>query len=133
MATNWISALKLVPWADVVKNAPFVADSAKKLWKSVAKEEAEPAPVPVETVQALSPEMQALQAMESRTAFLENKVSTLQQEMVSSAELITALADQNAQLIKTAGELRSKMRLMAGAAGVFAVATVVSLVVLFVR
>ncbi|HEV2611841.1 MAG TPA: hypothetical protein VGU61_16360 [Noviherbaspirillum sp.] len=133
MATNWISALKLVPWADVVKNAPFVADSAKKLWKSVAKEEAEPAPAPVETVQTLSPELQALQAMDSRIAFLENKVSTLQQEMVSSAELITALADQNAQLIKTTGELRSKMRLMAGAAGVFAVATVVSLVVLFVR
>jgi uncharacterized coiled-coil protein SlyX len=133
MATNWISALKLVPWADVVKNAPFVADSAKKLWKSVAKEEAAPAPAPVETVQALSPEMQALQEIDSRIAFLENKVTTLQQEMVSSAELITALADQNAQLIKTTGELRAKMRLMIGAVGVFAVGTVISLVVLFVR
>ncbi|WP_334190136.1 hypothetical protein [Noviherbaspirillum sp.] len=133
MATNWISALKLVPWADVVKNAPFVADSAKKLWKSVAKEEAAPAQAPVETVQALSPEMQALQEIDSRIAFLESKVTTLQQEMVSSAELITALADQNAQLIKTTGELRSKMRLIIGAVSVFAVGTVISLVVLFVR
>ena len=35
MAINWMTLLAAVPWTEVIKNAPKVADSAKKLWHTV--------------------------------------------------------------------------------------------------
>ena len=34
---GWLAVLQLVPWSDVIKNAPKAADGAKKLWQSVRK------------------------------------------------------------------------------------------------
>ncbi|MDP3225514.1 MAG: hypothetical protein Q8M96_20455, partial [Rubrivivax sp.] len=34
MAIGWMTVLKLVPWGDVIKNAPAVAEGARKLWDS---------------------------------------------------------------------------------------------------
>ncbi len=43
MAIGWMTVLNLVPWGEVIKNAPAVADGAKKLWDSVGNK---PAPQP---------------------------------------------------------------------------------------
>lgn len=37
MAAGWLTVLKMVPWGDVIENAPKVAQGAKKLWSSVGK------------------------------------------------------------------------------------------------
>jgi hypothetical protein len=37
MAIGWLSVLQLVPWGEVISNAPKVAESAKKLWQVVGK------------------------------------------------------------------------------------------------
>ena len=35
MPVPWLAVLQSVPWSDVIKNAPKVADGARKLWSSV--------------------------------------------------------------------------------------------------
>ena len=37
MAAGWVTVLQMVPWGEVIKNAPKVADGAVKLWNSVSK------------------------------------------------------------------------------------------------
>jgi hypothetical protein len=38
MAIPWLSVIKLVPWGEVISNAPKVAEGAKKLWSAVSRE-----------------------------------------------------------------------------------------------
>ncbi|MDB5964602.1 MAG: hypothetical protein JWQ72_1102, partial [Polaromonas sp.] len=38
MAIGWLAVLQWVPWSDVIKNAPKVAEAAKKLWNTTGKQ-----------------------------------------------------------------------------------------------
>lgn len=96
MAIGWLAVLKSVPWTEVIRNAPKVADAAKKLWKSVVKKSAaEEQPEPVTATK-----VQSFVAVEVRLAVLEADFSELQAQMFASAELIKTLAEQNTQLVK---------------------------------
>ena len=86
MTISLITALKLVPWADVVSKAPLVVDGARKLWKVVGKKKAPATADNVEIEHGLSPDAQAIAAIELRVSSLEADVADLQREMVSSAE-----------------------------------------------
>lgn len=121
MAISWISALKMVPWDVVVSNAPGVVEGARKLWKSAGRDEAAPA------------EVQTDLSTESRLEALESEVAELQQEMASSAGLIKALADQNAQLVQAVAVLKGRQRLFAAATALLAIAAASCLLVLFAR
>lgn len=109
MAIGWLTVLTQVPWADVIHNAPKVADGAKKLWKSVSGKSAEASSaagqvqVPV-SVEALSPI-----AMEARIRTLEAKLGELHTQMVASSELMKQLADQNTQLVRRIEANRVRM------------------------
>lgn len=100
MAIGWMTVLKLVPWDDVIANAPKVVEGARKLWKTVAR-----SPVPVPSPEpASSPEVAAAPAApelatRSELQALAATLSTLHEQMAESSALIEALADQNAQLI----------------------------------
>lgn len=100
MAIGWLSVIKLVPWGDVISNAPKVAEGAKKLWSAVSNKP--PAlDLPVTRAQpALSPEAQSMATRQAQLAATEAAVSDLHDQMLESSELIKALADQNTQLIK---------------------------------
>ncbi|WP_210546838.1 hypothetical protein [Rhodoferax sp. PAMC 29310] len=114
---SWLTVLKLVPWTDVIKNAPAVADGAKKLWKSVGKNEAaEAGEAPASPASALSnlPESQAIALLERQIGSLEITVDELHQQMRESSELIKALADQNTQLIKRVEVNRRRIWVLAG-------------------
>jgi hypothetical protein len=121
MAISWISALKMVPWDVVVSNAPSVVDGARKLWKSAGRNE------------AVTGEVQTDMSTGSRLEALEREVADLQQEMTSSAELIKALADQNAQLVQAIAALRSRQRLIGLALALASAVAVVGLVLHFTR
>ena len=105
MAIGWVSLLKTVPWADVIASAPAVADGAKKLWKAVGKKKAVPLAAdaaPSETVTSAAPD--------ARLQALEETIAELQGQMLASSELITALASQNAELVKRAEANRVRLR-----------------------
>ena len=99
MALGWLTVLKLVPWGDVIENAPKVASGAKKLWQSVGKKTVPVAPIKAapNTLGSAPPTLAALQA---QAAELQVAVADLHQQMLASSELIQSLADQNAQLVK---------------------------------
>jgi hypothetical protein len=100
MAIGWLTILQSVPWSDVISNAPKVADGAKKLWKTVARKSATQATPGIDAQATLSPEARAFAALENRLAALEATTTELHGQMLASSELITVLAEQNAQLIK---------------------------------
>lgn len=96
MAIGWLTVLQNVPWTDLLRNAPQIADGAKKLWKSVSRTAADDAATQPLT-RGSTPAPHAELAAQVRT--LEVRLADLHQQMVESSALIQSLADQNAQLI----------------------------------
>lgn len=100
MAIGWLTILKSVPWTEVIKNAPKVAEGAKKLWNAVGKQRTADEAAEAGAQPAASHEPHTLEALEARAAVLEKAVSDLHGQMLASSELIKELAEQNAQLVK---------------------------------
>ena len=103
MAIGWMTVLKLVPWGEVIKNAPVVADSAKKLWDSVGRKPAapkSPAAPPAAAGSALAVDPDATAALQAQLAQTEAAVTQLHEQMQASSELIKALAEQNTELVR---------------------------------
>lgn len=100
MAIGWLTILKSVPWTEVIKNAPKVAEGAKKLWNAVGKQRPADEAAEAGAPPAASHEPHTLEALEARAAVLEKAVSDLHGQMLASSELIKELAEQNAQLVK---------------------------------
>ena len=126
MAIGWLTVLKLVPWTDVIKNAPKVADGAKKLWQSVGNKPPPPADT-TDTDMPPSPEGQAIAVLKTRLLTLENATQDLQEQMLASSELIKSLAEQNTQLIRRAEVNRLRLLWLASVTAVVAVVAVISL------
>ncbi|MEZ5615950.1 MAG: hypothetical protein R3E35_12135 [Rhodocyclaceae bacterium] len=122
MAIGWLTILQSVPWTEVIKNAPKVAEGAKKLWNAVGKQRAEGEDPDAGAQPAVAHEPHTLEALEARAAALEAAVSDLNQQMLASSELIKELAEQNAQLIKRIEANRKRTLWLAAATLVLAIA-----------
>ncbi len=130
MALGWYSVLKMVPWTEVITNAPQIADAAKKLWGSVSKkapgdaatgEDAKVIPSAPMTPEARLADLQArLQANEAA-------VAELHRQLVDSTALIDTLASQNALLIRRVEANRLLVRWLIGEVVVVGVVAVVAL------
>jgi hypothetical protein len=97
MALSWIAVLKSVPWSEVIRNAPKVADAAKKLWSTVARQPGSAASV-ASTMGAA--DAQAPPTLDARLAAAEAALTQLQSDMLASSELIKTLAEQNTELVR---------------------------------
>jgi hypothetical protein len=98
MPISWLTVLQAVPWSEVIRNAPKVADGAKKLWSSVAGQ-------PVQTAvgggtSTQSPGDGSRDGLQARVDSLESTVAELHEQLLSSAELIKQLAEQNTLLVQ---------------------------------
>jgi len=99
MAIPWLVVLQSVPWAQVISNAPKVAEGAKKLWNTVARNAAPADPSTGRARAEVNPADATPQGLQARLAALEVTVSDLHAQMLASSELIKALAEQNTQLV----------------------------------
>lgn len=132
MAIGLLAILKLVPWGDVISNAPKVADGAMKLWRTVAGKQ--PVELPTSSAQpARSAEEQSLAVLQGQLAAAETKISDLHNQMLESSELIKALADQNTQLIKRFEVVRIRVLLLAGGVAVIGVVAAIYLAISLTR
>jgi hypothetical protein len=126
MAIGWLTVLKSVPWADVIVNAPKVADGAKQLWNKVGKKA--PAPQAADSAAAgtpaSTPDAASLAQVQARLVALEAAASELHQQMLASTEVIKSLAEQNAQLIRGIEANRVRLRWLGVAVAVLALAGV---------
>ena len=113
MPLPWSTLVKAIPWSDVIAKAPDIAQGARKLWQQVStRDTADSAGTPVPGTPS-APEAR-LTALAAQVA----EMSTRQQE---SAELLSALATQNAELVGAVAALRQRNRLLAAATGLASV------------
>ena len=99
MAMAWLTVLKMVPWGEVIENAPKVAQGAKKLWSTVGKKT--PLATPPGHAGAEPDEADgALASLRAQVAQLQVASAELHQQMLESSALIQSLAEQNTQLIQ---------------------------------
>ena len=129
MAIGWLTVLKMVPWTDVISNAPKVADGAKKLWGSVGKKQPVASVPPFDAGADLPPETPSVIKMAARLAVLEAASRELHSQMLASSELIATLAEQNTQLIQRVERNRVQLRWLAVVSAVSAVLATAALVV----
>ncbi|HET7794771.1 MAG TPA: hypothetical protein VFL64_15420 [Rhizobacter sp.] len=108
MAISWLSALKVIPWGDVIEAAPQVVKGARKMFTRTQQPEpaapAAPAADPAE-----------------RVSQLEARVARLQEQQQASAQLMETLAEQNARLVEAVEILRVRTRFLLVVSGVLAV------------
>lgn len=132
MAIPWLVVLQSVPWAQVISNAPKVAEGARKLWNAVSKKSPVQEP-PVESHDVSSSSSPAsIATLQARLAVMERATAELHDQMLASSELIKTLADQNAQLIRRIEANRVRVVWLVGATVVFGLVAVVSLALVLV-
>ena len=105
---GWLAVLQLVPWSDVIKNAPKAAEGAKKLWQSVRKKE--PSAFQDTTIRNLPSDIQT--PLQTRMAAMEKNLADLHTQMLESAALIQTLAEQNTQLVQRAESMRVRVKVL---------------------
>ncbi len=104
MAAGWLTALKVIPWADVIEAAPGLAKSAKGFFKRTqdgVPPAAEGTAVPPDRsggADSLAQAAQRISALESRL------VQTAERQQAAAA-LIDSLASQNARLVEAVDAL----------------------------
>lgn len=97
MAAPWLAVvLKNVPWGEVIRRAPDIADGAKKLWQSVSGKQDYREPKVYDVPYS---ELESDSDRDARIQSLEMQIARLQTQMVESSQLIKTLADQNEQMI----------------------------------
>lgn len=116
MAISWLTVLQAVPWSDVIRNAPKVAEGASKLWDTVGRKVSPRASPAQTTAQGTA------SPLETRVATLEATVADLHAQMMASSQLIKELAEQNTQLIRRAEINRVRTLWLAGVVAVLGAA-----------
>ncbi|MEG1357959.1 hypothetical protein, partial [Comamonas sp.] len=114
------SALKLVPWGEVIKATPQVVKAAQSLLKKKeAQAEAnEYSASAQQEAQHLSPPTSAGEQALLLIQQQELRIAQLEQSQRQSLEIIEKLAQQNAQIVTTVGALRTGAQRLAWACGV---------------
>ena len=132
MAIGWLSIIQLVPWSDVIRNAPKVAEGAKRLWDTVSRKPV--LEVPAASAQpALSTEAQSIALLQTQLAAADAAISDLHHQMLESTELIKALADQNTQLIRRVEANRIRVLWLAGITIIVGVGAAIGLAMTLAR
>ncbi|WP_343589945.1 hypothetical protein [Paracidovorax wautersii] len=128
MAIGWMTALKLVPWGDVIEATPQILQAARRLMGSTRKGAAE-------DVQATGADAGGAIAMSTadQLAVMRDALVQLQDEQRASAQLIESLAEQNALLVRAVDALRRRQQRLVWAAGVLGASTAGLLVWAFTR
>lgn len=114
MAIGWMTALKVIPWGDVIEATPGIVKSARKIFtRSQQAEEA------ATSAAAASPG-----DLSARVAQLESSVAQLAEQQKASAELIETLAEQNARIVEAVDALRVRTRILIAVSSLLSLACV---------
>ena len=120
MPIPWLTALKVIPWGDVIEHAPKVLNAARKLMDRQPANKAPVPPSPPMDPAAEPPSMGELRNRLIEARQLIDQQTALQQQL---AQTVTDLAEQNARLVDAVDKLRVRTRLMLGATVALALST----------
>jgi hypothetical protein len=113
MAVGWVTALKLVPWGDVLEATPQILQAAKKLLGRTRQGTADAAAGTLAGAGDAATPPVALELQQLR-----ERVARLEQEQQESAVLIQSLAEQNAQVVQAVEVLRRRNQRLTAAIAV---------------
>jgi hypothetical protein len=106
MAIGWMTALKIIPWGNVLESAPHIVKAAKHLF-SAAKADQD------DYASTSDPgRREGLANLDSRVKLIEERITELRQEQQSSAELIKSLAEQNALIVEAVEIFRMRLKIV---------------------
>lgn len=121
MPIPWLTALKVIPWGDVIEHAPKVLAAARKLMDrqataapsmatAASPSPADTLPTAEEAVTRLGLQLQALRQDSERW----------QENQIQLTRTVAELAEQNARLVTAVETLRVRTRLLLVTAAVLA-------------
>jgi hypothetical protein len=106
MAIGWMTALKIIPWGNVLESAPHIVKAAKHLFSAVKTDSDN---------FATGPSVSAGEdfiSLNQRVRAMEAKITELREEQKASAELIKSLAEQNAFVVEAIEVFRVRLRIL---------------------
>jgi hypothetical protein len=131
MAESRSTAERDGAWAKVISAAPGLVEKGRQLWGRVAARSARP---------PVAGTAEAHAEVELRVQMLERRAAGLEEEAVSSFEVVRSiteqhsqLAEQNAQLVATVDALLARTRSLGWACAALGAAAVVLLVLVLLR
>ena len=98
MPISWLTALKVIPWGDVIEHAPTVLKGARRLLERQSASPAQAADA--DTVTDLATLQRQLAALRHQQA----------SDMAQLTQTVAALAEQNTQLVEAVDVLRWRTR-----------------------
>ena len=128
MAAPWFALFSAIPWTDVITHAPTVAKGAKKLWQKVSSRKTTDTETPGGTTLA-----DPVASPEARIFALEARLAESDARQQESAELLAALASQNADLVRATEELRRRVRILSIGLGIALPLALAALAISFQR
>ena len=108
MAIPWLSALKVIPWGDVMSHAPAVLEKARDL---MARKTADVAPPPMATPNAHD-EVPSVGELKNRLLAASMQIDALEHRQTQLTQTVSELAEQNAGLVSAVSGLRQTLRLL---------------------
>ena len=110
MAFPWLTALKIIPWSDVIEHAPKVVASARQLVDRQRRNPPENAAPPAATHPA-APSDEAT-ALRHQLASARDDIQRLQQTQEQLTQTVADLAEQHTRLVEAVDLLRRRTRLL---------------------
>jgi predicted transcriptional regulator len=109
MAIPWLSALKVIPWGDVISHAPSVLEKARDL---MARKPVEAAPSSSMATPNAHDDVPSLGELKNRLLAASSQIDELQQRQTQLTQTVRELAEQNAGLVSAVSGLRQTLRLL---------------------
>jgi signal transduction histidine kinase len=127
MTVPWLLALKVIPWGDVIEQAPKVLAGARQLLdRQRASRPVDPSVVP-RADQATGADAPSLDTLAQRLTAAEQRLQSQAQAQEQLTQTLAELAELNTRLIGAVATLRLRSRMLMGAAVVLALGVVASL------
>lgn len=131
MPVAWVTVLQMVPWGEVIKNAPKVADGAVKLWNSVSGKKSADSAESDSVGVVLASDIGTVERLEHQLFEAQQAIVELQGQVVQSAEVIKELASQNTQLVAQIEVNRKAVTVLGVVVALSVLGVVVQAVILF--
>lgn len=126
MPIPWLTALKVIPWGDVIEHAPKVLKGARDLLnqqRQSRRETSAPPPAPdAPDIVATDSASSELRDLRQQLAVVREDLARLQQTQDLVTQTVAELAEQNTRLVAAVEVLRKRTRLLVGAVALLAVA-----------
>jgi hypothetical protein len=112
MPFNWIAAFRIIPWTDVIAAAPALARTARELWRGMSKSRTIE-PGPSGNGQGSGSVGGTPPTVEEELRSLRAELAETRTQLLSSSEVLRALAEQDEKLIAAIDVLRVRTRVLA--------------------